>query len=647
MDRVIRLPAFIAGIVLLLVCAAAALLLSLEHVVGLSLPGCGAGSPCQQAAASVWGRVPYIRWPVSYVGLAYFLALLAAWFPMRHGVPGVVRWIVRVGVLASISFTLIMFRGGYLCPYCLATHAGNVAFWMLLEWSARRLGERGSCRAGVDALDAAQPELRPPAVRWPLTTGALAFGVVTVVLAVVETHTRHAAEAVAETRFERSSAAILAAGQRAASQPSVAESQPAAGTEPVEPPPSEIATSEPTSARSSATFTGRYRLGPERAVLRFVLFMDYQCGACQDTDSELKKLLQEHDDLSLSVKQWPGDPACNPYTPNRHTGACLAARAAEAAGMLGGDDGFWKLHFWLFDHGGHFTDDELRKAVGDFGFDADEFERVMQSEETARRVHADVEEGFELALSTTPMIFVNGVEFTGWSAGNALTRLVSKVASAQVPAATAENDHPPPATDAFIRDWWTERPFRLLLTNRSWTLGPDPARVRVVVWGDYQQPNSALADRIVREFAAGRDDVQYTFHAYPLSRACNPSAEEDENPLACRAAAAADVAGELGGAKGFWTMHAWLMRNPQRLDDDDLCVAVAEMGFDAHVFMLLLDDSGVSAAVANEALIGSETAQRAGLQKTPRIFINHKPVRRWLHGQEPLLRPILDAAAGE
>ena len=631
MDRVIKLPAFIAGIVLLLICAAAALLLSLEHLVGLSLPGCGAGSPCQQAAASIWGKVPYIGWPVSHVGLAYFLALLAAWFPMRHGVPGIVRWIVRLGVLGSIGFTTIMLRGGYVCPYCLATHAGNVAFWILLESSAYRLGGRGSRRA---------------ATRWPLTTGAVAFALVSAALAVVETQTKHAAAAIAETRFESSSAAILAAGQRAASEPSLTEPPPPAATEPVEPAPSEIATSEPASAPSVAGFTGRYRLGPERAVLRFVLFMDYQCSACQGTDIELKKLLAEHDDLSLSVKQWPGDPACNPYTPNRHTGACLAARAAEAAGILGGNDAFWKLHFWLFDHSGHFTDDELRKAVGDFGFDADEFERVMQSEETARRVYADVEEGFELALSTTPMIFVNGVEFTGWAAGNALTRLVSKVLSANVPAATAENDHPPPATDAFIRDWFTERPFRLLLTNRSWTLGPDTARVRVVVWGDYQQPNTALAERIIREFAAGRDDVQYTFHAYPLSRACNPSAEEDENPLACRAAVAAEVAGELGGATGFWKVHDWLMHNPQRLDDDDLCAAVAQMGFDSHVFMLLLDDPGVSAAVANEALLGAETAQRAGLQKTPRIFINNKPVRRWLHGQEPLLRTLLDAAAG-
>ena len=51
------------------------------------------------------------------------------------------------------------------------------------------------------------------------------------------------------------------------------------------------------------------------------------------------------------------------------------------------------------------------------------------------------------------MIFVNGVEFTGWAAPIALTRLVRKVVSANVPAATAENDHPPPATDASPPVW--------------------------------------------------------------------------------------------------------------------------------------------------------------------------------------------------
>jgi len=632
--------AFVVGVGLLLVSLASALALSLEHLAGLALPGCGAGSPCALATASVWGKVPYLNWPVSHLGVAWFLALLAAWGATRFTVPSAVRWLVRLGVAASVGFTLIMLLGRYLCPYCLATHAGNVGFWLVLEWRSRRHSlARTTVATGTCAVPSPADAVRPASGavgRRPLAAGVFAFALATVVLAAIEYHAQRAAVAAAETQLERSTAAVIAAHEppRASAEQSeahAAETTPAA-VDAVSP---------------SGGFTGRYRLGPEQALLRFVLFVDYHCAFCKVIDEELKALVTERADLSMSVKFWPGEQECNPYTPNEHAGACLAARAAEAAGMLGGNDAFWQMHFWLFERSGRVTPAELREAAVRFGLDPDQFERLVQSEETARRVQADVQEGFELGLRTTPMIFVNGVEFTGWNAPLALRRLVEKASNSNLRPATAQRDQPPPAVEAFIRDWRMEPPRRLLPLARAWPSGPADARLRVVVFGDYLQQATILADRIIRQFQAERGDVQYTFHAYPLDAGCNPGVGDQSSPLSCRAAAAAAVAGELGGPDAFWKVHDWLMAQEGGFDDDALCAAVTALGLEAAAFMDTLDDPATMAAIADDALVAYEIGVRATLRLTPRIFINNKPVRRWLHGDRPLLRAILEAAASK
>ena len=119
---------FATGIVLLATAVVASLALVQQHFGGLEIPGCGPGSPCAKAAASVWGRVPWVDWPVSFVGLAYFLALLITWLTSRQGVSNGFRQLVRLGAVISVGFVVVMFAGGYFCPYCLGAHAANLVF---------------------------------------------------------------------------------------------------------------------------------------------------------------------------------------------------------------------------------------------------------------------------------------------------------------------------------------------------------------------------------------------------------------------------------------------------------------------------------------------------------------------------------------
>jgi hypothetical protein len=108
-------------------------------------------------------------------------------------------------------------------------------------------------------------------------------------------------------------------------------------------------------ASSAERFTGRYLYGPEEAPIRIVIFAGYQCQDCYTIEQQLVSLMQTRSDINVSMKHFPFCKDCNPYmSRTMHANGCWAARAAEAAGILWGKDGFWKMHQHLFSKRGSF-----------------------------------------------------------------------------------------------------------------------------------------------------------------------------------------------------------------------------------------------------------------------------------------------------
>ena len=415
------------GVIALGCSIGAALMLSLGSLFEIALPGCGPASACAQAAAGPFGRVPGIDWPVSFVGLAYFTATLATWLSTRGAVSAAMRAVVRGAVLVSLAFVAILLIERTFCAYCLAAHAGHFVFWIALE--------RGS-----------RPAHESPR---PLIALTLVFVLINGMLVPFHASRQRAVRDRAEIELARSTAEIIAAtAERSADilsdrHETTRDQGPAMTTAttvlggrfqeirsagPVEILDAKTLTSKP-DAPGFASRSGRHRLGPERAAIRLVVFSDYECRDCQRIDGEVRALLGSRSDLSVTARHFPMCSDCNPHLPNKmHPNACWAARAAEAAGILRGNDGFFEMHRWLFDRRGRFTDAELREAAGKLGYDADEFVRVMMSERTLTNVQADIEEAMELGLHFTPMIFVNGVELRGWQARDGVRRTVEAVA---------------------------------------------------------------------------------------------------------------------------------------------------------------------------------------------------------------------------
>ncbi|HIN09380.1 MAG TPA: hypothetical protein EYM64_02255, partial [Phycisphaerales bacterium] len=254
----------------------------------------------------------------------------------------------------------------------------------------------------------------------------------------------------------------------------------------------------------------RHRIGPENAPIQIVMFTDYQCPDCYRLEKRLAELVETSGDVSVSVKHFPLNYDCNDNIGlmKMHSNACWAARAAEAASIVGGEEGWEKMHEWLFTQKGSFTDDSIHRSLVELGFNPREFIRVMTSEETLQRVQQDADDGFGLGIYFTPMIFVNGVEYLWYYGGQGtLLSAVDSIRSG-LKGGSADVVPPPSATDKLLEDWQRGRRFSLPdHGNRAWLGGGD---IEVVVWGDYQSSTTSRLNTEIKTLLERDSRIKYS-----------------------------------------------------------------------------------------------------------------------------------------
>ncbi len=600
----------VLGVFLLANAAAASVVLVIHHFDAIELPGCGRESACAALADSVWGRVPGLNWPVSHVGAAYFLAALVGWMASAGALGPLLRGIVRLGAGLSLMYVIVMLVRGQWCPWCAWAHGANLAFWITVELGPRSARQR-------------------PAVALAPVAG---FVVATLSLVAIEIGAQSSAEAAQEQGLAESVEEMITAS----AAPDAAE----AGAE---------ALSGALAARyAERGFTGRYVFGPDPAPIRIVMFTDYQCELCQRVELEIMALVRARDDVSLSVKHFPFSSTCNRHiSTDRHPNACWAARAAEAAGQLRGDDGFFAMHEWLFARRGGVTDGELRAFLNERGYDVAQFEQQMRSPETLTAVQADIEEAIALGIVQTPMIFINGVEFRGIGARQGVTRAVVQLAATNPPARSAVADEPILAIEKYL-ELWRANPLRPLPpdptphTLRTSVTTVSAAATEIVVWGDYQEPQTTRVDALLRSYMRGHDDVAltYTFRHYPFNTACNPALPvETRHPLACLAALSAEAAGVVGGDEAYWSMHAFLFSNRDAIDRASVGAVAEALGLERAAFEAALDAASTREIIAADA----RGAKTLGLTAIPMVMVDGRHVPRFTRGSEIVLDEMLDA----
>ena len=182
-----------------------------------------------------------------------------------------------------------------------------------------------------------------------------------------------------------------------------------------------------------------YRIGPEKAKVGLVVFYDYQSAECWRIERDIQELMGKYGNrMSVTARHYPLCTDCNvSLGSNSHPNACRAALAAEAAGLLKGNDGFWKMHRWLLGQRGNFTDDELKDGLIELGYqDMEEFLETMSSPPAFGGVLADIVEAQSLQIRGTPTVLFNGKKLVGLESGTGLVE-------ALLAAATAKQNSPP------------------------------------------------------------------------------------------------------------------------------------------------------------------------------------------------------------
>ena len=612
------------GIVALLISIIFSGLLTLKQLglIGDSLPGCGPESACAAVTNGPWGRIPWIQWPVSYLGLAWFIGLAIGWLLSKGVINNTFRWLARLGAAASVVFLLVMIAGGAICPYCLFAHVGSLIFWIVVETNSIRSHSSKS-----------------------VVVGMTTFLIATLLLAgtqIIRTDIEN--EQAVKQEQELVDAVIAKSNKSNSASNQISNNQSStkvdidSDLETIERDDSDIDTRD--------LLEARWITGDPEAPVHVVMISDYQCPDCRKFEMEMQEIMARRGDVSLSVKHFPMCTDCNPnLSRNMHANACWAARTAEAAGILGGEEAFWRVHEWLFENRGRFENGHLPSMLwSELGFDQREFTELMTSDETLQRVQGDISDGVELGLFYTPMIFVNGVEVKWHMLPVNLSATVDRIANAiERGDAVSEQVAPPVGIDKYVADWRDGRKRRINEASRTFRRsGVADDAPEVIAFIDFVSPNSAVFLEDIREI----DETSTTnliLRVNPLDHDCNPNlpARIKRRPGSCLGARALKAAGIVGGDDAYFEMAFWLIdHGPElgKMQSEDVIDQAVSMGMDREQFSETLNSAGVSNLIAEDIA----EFKRNGFPHLPAVIVENRQVPRLALENESVIAAVIE-----
>lgn len=556
-----------------------AVVMSIKHIWGISLPGCGQTGGCDWAIRGPFSKVA--GFPVAFLGTAFFSGLAVYQIISREAFAHTpYHWAVRLGALVSVVYISIMLTNGRICVWCSLTHVGNLIFWAVTERSAR-LAPRSA-------------RLVPSHAVYALLTGAMVFAIA------IYAGSKTDAAARAEN-YRKGMASVARIGEDTA------------GTNP---------DNQPDPAR----FGGRYWEGTPDAPVRIVMFHDYECQLCKEAEAQIARLLRERPDVAFSVKQWPFDADCNRFIlgASMHPGACHAAKVAEAAGIVGGETAFWSVHQWLVERGGEFSQVQLMSKIDDLRLDRRQFINALNSSKVDSMIRADVEEGMAFGLTFTPMLFVNGYRVEGWQSVGVLPAAIER-AAAVAKLSPRTNDRPDLAITQQYREWLLSPVVALNLRNDEFARGPAQAGTTILVYGDLTCAFHASAYVMLQQALRDRKNVRYVFRDFPLDSTCNDLLPKQINAGACAASRWTIAAGLIGGDSAYWSAHEYIVYHRGKPED----LSVQKVAEAASVDPAALERAAAAPKVEQILSANISLAKQMKIDTSPTIYINGRMVKGW------------------
>lgn len=149
--------------------------------------------------------------------------------------------------------------------------------------------------------------------------------------------------------------------------------------------------------RITLSTEGAPAVGPANAPVRIVVFTDFECPYCKESEATLKRIAAQYGNrVAFYFRNFP--------LPN-HLYAMPSAIASVCAAEQGR---YLAYHDLLFAHSEELKNVDYAQWAEMAGLDRAKFEACRQSSEARKRVEADIREGVGAGVAGTPTFFVNG-----------------------------------------------------------------------------------------------------------------------------------------------------------------------------------------------------------------------------------------------
>jgi protein-disulfide isomerase len=158
-------------------------------------------------------------------------------------------------------------------------------------------------------------------------------------------------------------------------------------------------------------------IGNPKGDVTMVEFMDYNCGWCKRSLSEVQALTEKDKNLRVVLKEFPIFGQQSEF----------AARAALAARK---QDKYWPLHVALFSHEGQVTEEVVREIAKSQGLDMEKLEADMKDQKVLDTISTNYDLAKNLKLNGTPAFIVDDKVFPGYLPLAELESAIASVRSA-------------------------------------------------------------------------------------------------------------------------------------------------------------------------------------------------------------------------
>lgn len=180
---------------------------------------------------------------------------------------------------------------------------------------------------------------------------------------------------------------------------------------------------------------------------RLVVFTDFECPACFCNAAEIHDRIVGYFDgrIDLMIRHYPLSRSCNDdLAEDLHPNACEAARAAEAARLLGGEDAFRRMYRHLFLNRDRLGPELYRTLAARLDLDPAALVRRMDSARVREIVEADVALGRRVGVRATPAMFLDGRRVTELCRSALFWQTVAATAPTDGPALASSRTHQSP-----------------------------------------------------------------------------------------------------------------------------------------------------------------------------------------------------------